>query len=375
MPTKTVKDKELKGKEIELVDDENEDELTPEESDVLTALAEMDGASDARWQVTRVAPSNDPVNKPLGFCDELTSAELSLKELQRRFGRGKYRIRGFRSSGGYLAHKTVTIATDPPKVDMSEKSELNAKGASAMEVFLAQQEKSAERRWELLLALAPALPAIIQSFRGGNSTNEAVTLLAGLKQLQPEQKQLDLMPIVTVLLENMRDSGDSKGATVIDLIQNTLNTVAPAIASKLAAPANPQPVQVMSRPVSPQATQPQVVAQPQVVQQEEVNPMFKLLQWARSTLAMLVKKAERDADPILCAEWVLDDVPDDVDLNQFLAHLNADDWFMRLQQFEPKVAPYESWFAQFRAGVIDTLEEINQAGTGTDSDPNADTLQ
>lgn len=329
------------------IDDDGDDELSAEEQDVFAALSEMEGAADAKWTVFRVAPSN----KPIGYCDTLSSSELTLDELRRRFGAGKYRVRGMRSTGGYLAHRTITIATDAPKEIAAPAL---SSESSLIEKFLADQNERAEKRRELLLIALPAaitaLPAIIQAF-GPRRDSNPVELLAGLKSLMPDPKPApDMTETFLKIMEFARNSmGDKSDDSWLGLAKDAANNLIPLLTGKLSG--EPAPAVAPARIASPAQVTQTIEPEPQNVS------MLKLVPWARETLAYLVKKAAASADSSLYADFVLDNVPPGVDVTTFAQYLNHPDWWMYLQQFQPSVAPYQGWFAQFRDDLIASYEE------------------
>lgn len=332
-----------------------DEELDDEERDAVAAMLELQGAQTATWSVYRLPPSHDPKNKPIGFCDTLVSSELSNKEIQTRFGRGKYRIQGFRADRTFLKSITITIATDPPTPPAQP-----AGGAAATDIVSllnARDEKSAKRLDVALSLGIPALTAVITAWiassRGNdrNSTKDAVELLAGLKAITPEPpKQTDTTEVLLKALDFFRESSDKgkDGSNWLDLARDGLSQIGNLIAGKAQAPAT-RPMQLLSRPDQNTPGQP--------VLYDGESQMRNMVSWAQKTLAYLIKKASKNADTSLYADLLLDEVPDGVDIGQFIQYLNAPSWWQTLQQFDKNVAPYEGWFASFRDDLIASYEE------------------
>jgi hypothetical protein len=339
-----------------LPDDPDDEEFTQEEKDVLAALAELEGGADAKWQVTRLAPTTDPVNKPIGYCDDLASSELSLKEVQRRFGRGKYRIRGFRSGGGFLASKTVTIATDPPKEIVAQSSQ-TGDVLTMLEHMNEREEKRAERRRELMMLTVPAaiaaLPGIFSALFGNRQATDPVQLLSGLKNLMPAAPAApDHSEFVFKMFDRLADIKDpgAKDEGIFGIVKEAIRELAPLAVEKLRAPS------AQSGPTVPQLTQ-QSEGHPSSTGD---NSMLALLSWAKQTLQMLSVDAARNTDPSLCADWVLAHLPAGVDITQFVKYLHAENWWTTLQQFYPGVTPYQGWFHQFRDDLLSAYEEMQR---------------
>jgi hypothetical protein len=348
-----------------IVDEEDED-FTQEERDILSALTELEGGADAKWQVTRLAPTTDPINKPIGFCGELASSEVSLTEVQRRYGRGKYRVRGFKSAGGFVASKTFTIATDPPKEPVIP-SHQSTEVVTMLERMNEREEKRAERSRELMMVAIPAaiaaLPGVFQALFGNRQQTDPVTLLAGLKNLMPATPAApDHSEFVFKMFDRLADIKDphAKDEGIFGLVKDAVRELAPLAMEKLRAPNQSQ----LSQPaltVTPQPTQDQATGD---------QSMLKLLAWTKQTLQLLTTDAARDTDPVLCADWILAHVPEGVDIAKFAVYLRAANWWSVLQQFHSGVVPYQGWFHQFRDALLAGYEEMTEPPPGVSSGVN-----
>lgn len=356
---------------IDADSDDELDDLTGEDRDALKALLELEGAAEARWKVFRCPPLQP--GKAAGYCDTLSSSELSMEEIRARFGRGKYRVQGTRSTGQFIAQKTFDIATDAPS---SAQPTTAAPVNSGFEAFLASQEKAAERRRELLTLALPAaiaaLPAVLQALRPASA--DPITLLAGLKQLTPEPpKQPDMTEFMFKVLEFAKRTGASKegGSSWIDVVKDGISELAPLLVNKLQAsqPQSLAPTAQLSAPPIAQPVLTKANGAP-LDQSPEEQTMLKLIAWARHTLAFLVTKAAANKDAGLYADYVLDNVPPGVNILEFAKYLNAPNWWEVLQQFDKNVAPYQGWFAQFRDFLIEAVEE--QFGELPNTTPNAE---
>lgn len=353
----TVKEPEVEGG----IDADSLDDLSAEEQDALKAVLELEGAEDAKWKVFRIPPLAP--GKTAGYCDTLTSSEMTMEELRARLGRGKYRIQGTRSNGTYISQKTIDIASDAPStaVAVVQPNSTN----DALTKFFEAQEKSAERRREMIMVALPAaiaaLPAILQSFRGSNSTTDAVTLLAGLKQLTPEPpKQPDMTEFMFKILDFVKKLPSDKGGSgFMDVVKDGITELAPLLIQKLQGGTNPVTVALPSPALAPTS---QPLSESATTQESpEMLQMLRLANWAKQILAQLTIKAAKNADPGLYADWVLDNVPDGVNIHEFAKYLSNPDWWQYLQQFSPGVAPYQVWFEQFRAELIAVYSEMIRA--------------
>lgn len=350
--------------EIEGGEGDEFEDLAPEEQDTLRALGELEGANEARWQVWRLPPLPPGTNK--GFLGELTTAELSIAELQLKYGKGRYQIKGFLPNGRYLKSTRLEIANDLPSADVKASATLDTSGLDFMQMMQEREERRSERNRELMLAVVP-----------GAITAVAGIFTAMLTRQQPQQNILqDVATLKTVLgrdneqpttLETvfkalelgMKNAGGHGSETNwVDVVKEVASSVGPAL---LARAPLPHPSQVPLNAGHPAAA-PTPAAAPQlqapgVAQTPEQATMLQLLNWARSTLAMLAKKAAANADPSLYADWVLDNLPDGVDIAPFIQYLQHKDWWQYLQQFSGAVSPYEGWFAEFRELLLDAIEQ------------------
>ena len=89
--------------------------------------------------------------------------------------------------------------------------------------------------------------------------------------------------------------------------------------------------------------------------------LLKLQPWLKTQLAMAMEKAARGSDPSLIAERIIDDIPDGVAPAMLIEFVAREDWFTMLQHFEPRVAPYQPWFAQMRQAMLDQFGAVSAA--------------
>lgn len=353
-------------KHVEVMESDEEvqiEDLSPEEQDVLAALTDIEGSQEARWQIYRIAPSFD--GRPTGFLDTLSSPELRLEELQRRFGRGKYRIKGLRPNGTYIKTATVDIATDPPKNEATAPKRDDSK--DILTILGERDERRAERSRELMLAVIPgAITAVAGIFTAmlsrqqpqNNVLQDVATLKTVLGSHEPRESNLDT--VFKALELGMKSSGKGgDGSTWLDVVKEAVTMAGPMLQEKLSstqpAPRQiPAPVQVANQ----STLQPQIPAPTVEPGTDTVNNPMKLINWARETLGFLAKKAAANADIELYVDYVLDNVPEGVDIREFVGYLNHAQWWQYLQQFCPAVAPYNGWFDQFREVLVGSVAEM-----------------
>ena len=368
---------------LDSVTEGDDSELNSEEQDAIAALMDIEGGAEARWQIHRIAMIG--IDKRPGFVSELTSGELRLSEIQKRFGAGKYRIKGLRSDGTYLKSITVEVADDPPT-----KSVIASGGNETRDVLTIMQEREdrrAERSRELMLAVVPgAITAVAGIFTAMMSRQQPqqniLSDLATLKTVLGPPPQVDSpMDSMIKLMELGRKfgGGGDKESTWLDVVKEAVATAGPMLMDKLggaplqgASPGGAAPsTAIQSAPQNPYLPAPGAVAvptaQPQAQGDDVKNPL-KLMNWARESLTYLSKKASANADASLYADWLVDNVPEGVDVLEFAKYLAHPDWWTYVQQFCPAVTPYHGWFTEFRDILIDVLEEKFAVQILTESD-------
>ena len=376
-------------KSVSLVDDVEElEDLSPEEQDVLAALTDLEGSQDARWQVFREAPGN---GKPEGYLDTLSTPEIRMDEIKRRFGRGRYKVKGLRADGTYLKQLRFNIALDPEVASATAQPS----GTDIRDVLTIMQEnervradrdeKRSDRTRELMLTVIPGamtmfggiVTAIItrQPPPQQNVLSDLATIKAIMGPPAPPHSPIDDMVKLMDLGRKFGAGGD-KDSTWLDVVKEAIATAGPALLEKLQGAA-PSTGQAPTPAALPAPIPPTPGAAPIPSAGHDVkNPML-LMNWAREKLAYLTTKAAKNAEPDLYADWLVDEVPPGVDILEFAKYLAHPEWWTYLQQFSPPVAPYQGWFAQFRDYLIETLEEkfnvqllpeVSDAGPRTDNE-------
>lgn len=332
--------------------------------DVIAALLELEGASDARWRVHRVLPVDNA-----GFVCEMNSAELTLATIAARCGPGKYRVNGLDAKGRYIGQRSITIAkpADNPIRDVSGGNSTVADMLAIMREERARSKDDAFKWAQLIVpCLVPILPTIFS--RKETSLAELTTALANMKQLAGgDSSQLGRVEEFAKMVEVVKSitgDGNDKGSTWVDLIRDGVKELAPvAQAALMRVPPQPvaRPTIANPRPAPPDglAVPPPEFVQP--AQPEVENPMLKLLQWFRAQLEVLVLKAAKNSDPGLYAEYLADNFPEGLDPQMLASLLTRDDWWPSLVQFYGPVEPYMGWFTELRKELLDMISEAQVA--------------
>lgn len=363
------------------------DQTRQQDLDVLAGLREIDGAEGVRWKVYRV---NDDDPKRNGFLDEIGASQLTTNTLRDRFGGGTYRVRGHYPNGQFAAQRTIAIALDAPVRRVGAVVNEGAGSGNGFDPqrFLLEQEvredakreRARKERNELLALIIPAVAPIAAAMIGrqgpdltalvaalkGPTMPEMMQGLASLKALVPEQTT-DPFDRAMKIMDMIQDKTGGPGAGETgwfdlgkELIKAVGPTLGPALEARFAASGGaPSSALLQIATDSAQSVESRSLNAP--AQPEENPQMFAqlvLLPWLKAQLAMALTKAQKNSDPGLIAERILDDLPAGIAPENVAELLSRADWWTQLRRFDPGVAPYAAWFAQMREAMLAELTEV-----------------
>lgn len=303
------------------------------ETELNNVLADLGGSNDAKINVYKLD------NGKRAFVGAFTPSDFSLETIQINYGGGDYDIQ-VRVSGRFLKRKMVTIA----KPIVSPNQNVNQNQNELLQVIM----------------------------KGFETMNQQIV---NLTQNKPEKTTLDTLNELK-LMKEIFGSDNSQGKTgsgelqlflqgiefakqtlpkegetsFTDLALEAVKSLAPAITN---AQANNRPPVAT---VLPPANQPLVTKSPAPLENVEspeptpesqnMNPIMKMY------LNTLIAHAEKDHDPVVYADVVLDTIGDDAAL-QFVAR---DDWFEVLAVIDERVKAHEQWFIQLRQAILQLTE-------------------
>lgn len=341
--------------DAERVDRDNDD-------DVLRALAALDASGEVTWQVNRTIPADQA-----GYLFDLSTPELTLANIKKRAGPGKYKIKGFRTNGQYAGQRTILIARElepapgtammlsPQMPTFSEQMQLLERSK------LAQKE---ELKFWLGLLLPIFGPAIVQMFTKRDSIAELVGALKGLQGMtQPQNSisELEKLKKLQEILKDMAGDKESVGSTWPDIVRDGITQLGPLLSTlaqrQQAGATGPQP---QPRPVPAVDMRASPLPQDQPAQPAAQNgdPMYSLVQWLNQSLPYLIQKAAQNADAELYADWLIDNLPPNQDAKVLHGFLSREDWFAMLLNFSPDVRPYQGWFTTLRDALLESIENL-----------------
>lgn len=359
-------------------------EITLEEggadlAEEIRALRELDsGGTDIEWTVEK----EDGPPEDRGFIEKLSSAMLDMQRFRDVYGPGRYRVTGRRSdTNTYVKSKRVTISRVGYK---SPTAPLAAPVAPAPASF------NPDKVLAWVAALTPlATPLLARIFAPPRDLAETLQALKALKELDPPPPkpesvdvQLDRMAGMLVKMRELTASdGNERGTTWLDLGLRALDTLKdplsqaarvllpgvrpplspsmPSIAAPVQMASVPQPSSPAPASAQPIASQPGSASgstgpssSPGTTSGNGSADMLGLLGWFRGLVADLIPKAQRNSNPALYAEVVLDNLPEGTGEKDLLPFLERPTWWEDLKVMAPGVAPYQTWFTDFRREVL-----------------------
>src|ERR1700761_7394024 len=328
------------------------------------AKAEVLKEVDARW----------------AYCRTYAIAAFTHDRVAQDFGAGKYRVRFkgpgdkyIRGGGGFDIAEGVGGAATP--VAAGPVAELLAvlKEERAREREERDRKKGEMLEWVKLLA--PIFgPKLLEMFSGGAkgpTLPELIRAVKDMKDLQgPTQGITEQFSQVMTVLQGAKDlvgddGGAKAGSTWVDLIRDFIQSPAagalasaiPGMGMRPAAPAPAVPP-AGARAILPAFAQGAAAAPPPATGSGDVPPgddMLQQLNWLRGTVAQLLVQAQKQANPRLYAEVVLDNLPPYIPPQALLERLSADSWWTQLQQLDGRLTPFAEWFQKFRDYAVRAL--------------------
>lgn len=354
-----------------------------EDGELFRVTDELRATQGVRLIFTRTLPAEQA-----GYVGEMTPAEFTMERIKQSFGPGTYKVRcmgprGFVKGGGTVriaASATPTQATTPLDAYFAMMQQIDEKQSARMLQY-------AQIFGPVLVAVlgrnsGPDLSQLLPALRGPSLADITATL-SNLKQLSgAESTPVDqFVKALTVAKE--LTTGSTGETNWLDVVREVLGAAKPALQDVITGIAKSQAlstgvVQGAVGSTAPLLTQsnPAVALSPVTSDSSptistEGAPMFgqlQLMQWLRGELDKLIIHAQKDHDPELYAEVLLDSIPDGVSIEMLLPYLGRSDWWQVLSSFHPNVAPYFGWFLKLRTVIIEMIQEASS------SRPNSDTV-
>jgi hypothetical protein len=319
---------------------------------------------------------------PEAFLGKWAAAEFTLEDLKARYGGGTFRVRGYRprregESGPnnmrLFVNERVLIEQakdDLPSLAVTPRNDPDMLGAIRLMI-----EANNENTRRILEAMAASRAAPISEDAILDKLAKYKTLFGGNDGGFSPDRMIGFLTSVVGAATGMKELvGDSAGKETneLDILGKAIDKfgepIAEAIANFAGKPraALPAPTGATVRPPNThpaQSPQHHIQPQPQPQQPEEdVNIIFRTM--VAGHLKTLCAKAAAQGDPVLYAELIVDEVPED----KLQELLGVPDWFDKLCAIEPNVRNYPAWFGELAGEVTAILQappEDDISGTDT----------
>lgn len=310
----------------------------------------------------------------MAFLFKGTPAELPIMErLRDEYDGGKFHIQIYRNKKRY---KRLNVTVEAPKksyVPPTVKSDM----AEMLKEMGRQQQENFNMLKDTVLQMVgkPSTPQPSQM----EMMTSMMLLMKSMKDFVSPQVQqapsFNPEKMFDMFLKGMemgRDSGGGGETGLMDIAKELIKS--PLLGQLAQAATTPQlpPAQMrIAKPAAPialtetPATGKTPAVNPQPIKGDNVNnPVLK------HYLNMLVQKAEKDSDPILYAEFILDNVPQ----SMVEQNIMREDLIEYASSIDPRVKQHEEWFLELRAHIISVLtgedeqEETDSTGGTVPSD-------
>jgi hypothetical protein len=316
----------------------------------------------------------------MAFLFKGTPAELPIMErLRDEYDGGRFHIQIYRNKKRY---KRLNVTVEMPKKAAIATMVKNDMAEVLKEMGRQQQENFNMLKDTVMQMVGkPSTPQPSQM----EMMTGMMTLMMSMKNFVSPPAQSNVSPdkMIEVLIKGMelgRESGGGGETGLMDIAKELiksplLGSLAQAVNNppQLPRPAMQPQIPMQSKPgtipAQPQmTTQAQAQAQPKPQGTNMTNPVIK------HYLNQLIQKAEKDSDPVLYAEFILDNVPQ----SMVEENIMREDLIEYLSSIDPRVSNYKEWFIELRDHIISVLtipdeQEDNEGNSDIsgDTDPNA----
>lgn len=362
--------------------DETEGDVETGIGDRIRDLVAQSGADRVKVKVYR----RNPRTGKLDYCQDYSPDAFDddgLSMLREDWGAGDYELRVIGSTG-ILARPSVSIAplrtapaVDNSNSEMAQMLRMLAEGQQRMiEALSTRPDPTVQLQstLALMVSMREAMglnqaPAPAQSM--SSSLSDIVAAVRSLREVSneitpkdpdPDNPMALAMPILEVVKTAMQNRQPQPQPQAQPQPQPVY--VPPVALQPIRVPASLQGATVQSTaPVHVSAPQPE--SKP-VNDPEPTKTPEQAADELRGLLAHLVGMAQTDAPIETAAEFVADNLPDEL-----LMLLESPYWFPFLSQVAPEVAPHESYFRKVKDRAVFLLYEAgDEAGeSGETSDP------
>jgi len=342
---------------------------------IAQVLEHIAGADKGRVKLYRI----DPSTKKLQWCDDYTPADFEtggLSMIRTTWGPGDYKIDvygpipngkagkpGFGKVGGAQVNVAAAIGGAPAAVQQG--------GTDLTRVLETMQSNQQAFQQQVLQVLTerPAPPDPMEQMRNMLTMMTLMREAMGLNASAPAKSSItEIVEAIKELRgaasEVLPEKGDSDNPmamlpAVLDLVKTGMQQR--PVAVPMTVPQQPlpplPPIQV------PPAVMPGTHASPTQETAADMSFTPAEIQQMQNAIPELVKRAERKADPVDTADWLVDNMPDPV-----LELLETDDWLQLLLYAAPQFEVHQEWLQLVRAAYIEIpVEGADDANSGDQS--------
>ena len=320
----------------------------------------------------------------LAWLFDCTPAELPiLQKLRDEYDGGRFECRVYKNNRIY---KRVKVVVESPKKPVAAQLVKNDMAEMLKEMGRQQQENFNMLKDTVLQMVGkPSTPPPSQI--------ETMTLMMELMKSMkdfaspqiPQAPAFDPEKMFDLFLKGMemgRDSGGGGETGLMDIAKELIKS--PLLGSLAQAvnnpPQLPRPPAGMSIPIqqkplaqkiplntaNQQERNPDFKPQPPTQGENMTNPVIK------HYLNMLIQKAENDSDPVLYAEFILDNAPQ----SMVEENIMREDLIEYASSIDPRVKQHEKWFTELRDHIVSvlTLPDETEEDEGDRDNPGELTL-
>lgn len=333
----------------------------------------------------------------LEYCESFAEpSSFSEEYVAQKWGAGSYRIMAkvpdqktgkmqFVEGGT----KTFTIAERPAGViaPVADKSgqldtmtlmhQMMLQSQESHRAMIAMMMQSMTQRpvdgsLELMKVILPSLLAK----KDADPFEMATRLAELLKPAGPAASMADQLDALGKMMEVAERLGGGKSdgpawlealKTAAPLLTQALQTPRPVAPVAPAATGGPPTPKAIAAPAPPVAANPPVVEAPEP-EPEPAHPLLALLDYA---MPSLVRAAERDGEPELYADWLVDQIPED-QLDAFGSFVEQTSVLDQLATRYPATVPHRGWFERLAKAILDGLEPDDESGAASEPESHDD---
>lgn len=308
-----------------------------------------------------------------GFISDLPIMDRLRDEYADEKEGGKFLIQIYKNKKRY---KRITVNVEAPR---KPKEVLQPKNDTA-EILRAIADQQASMHKQLVETLmqvagkpATAQPSQMEMMLG------MVALMKGMKEVvnvpaasAPSMDPAQYMDMFIRGMEMGKESGGGAGSSMTDVLRDAVKAL-PMLANmgpnKL-GPSSPRPAFQPPTPSTPQfapvnAPTNERHSPPTPTADDEVPDVNIHDAVVKQQIGLLVKKAEQDSDPALYADFIIDNVSEDI-IKQYLLQ---DDLVNELGKIDPKVLQHREWFMELRDNIFQVLTAPEEDTDTTPHDP------